>query len=244
MDGSMIQLVEDAFHLGFPKVAKALLLTEIDGIADLLDGQAQQLIDISNRHNAKSVQSSADPDVRAKLWKARKTPSGAIGRVSHSYCTQDACVPRSMLAGVLQRIDEIGKSYGLQISNVFHAGDGNVHPIFMYDDRDPTQVKTTLEACEEVLKYCIDIGGTLTGEHGVGVEKIHLMSYLFDGNTMRPIRPHQTCLRPRRAHQRRQVDPEREDEDQHHVAGENGAAVAREMTVPHSGQRSRDARRS
>jgi len=184
MDGSMIQIVEDAFHMGFPRDAQALILTEIDGIPDLLDGQIQQIIDISNRHHARSVQSSADPEARAKLWKARKSAFGAIGRVSHSYCTQDACVPRSMLAGVLQRIDEIGKAHGLAITNVFHAGDGNVHPIFMYDDRDPSQVQNTLQAAEEMLKYCIDIGGTVTGEHGVGVEKIHLMSYLFDRPTM------------------------------------------------------------
>src|SRR5262249_33659787 len=106
------------------------------------------------------------------------------GRVSKSYCTQDACVPRSRLAEVLAKIDEIGKSYGLTITNVFHAGDGNVHPIFMYDDRDETQVQNTLLAAEAALKYCIDIGGTLTGEHGVGVEKIHLMPYLFDEATM------------------------------------------------------------
>jgi len=185
MDGRMIQIVEDAFAMGFPRDAQALVLTEIDGIPELLEGQMQQILQISNRHHAKSVQSSSDPDTRAKLWKARKSAFGAIGRVSPSYCTQDACVPRSMLAGVLQRIDEIGKEYGLQISNVFHAGDGNVHPIFMYDDRDETQVQNTLLAAEKMLKYCIDIGGTLTGEHGVGVEKIHLMPYLFDEPTMR-----------------------------------------------------------
>jgi len=184
MDGSMVQIVEDAFHLGFPRDAQALVLTEIDGIAELLDGQMEQIIAISRRHNAVSVQSSADPEARAKLWKARKGAFGAIGRVSHSYCTQDACVPRSMLAGVLKRIDEIGKSHGLQITNVFHAGDGNVHPIFLYDDRDESQVQNTLHAAQEMLKYCIDIGGTLTGEHGVGVEKIHLMPYLFDQPTM------------------------------------------------------------
>ncbi len=89
-----------------------------------------------------------------------------------------------MLAGVLKRIDEIGKEYGLQICNVFHAGDGNVHPIFLYDDRDEQQVQNTLIAAEKVLQYCIDVGGTLTGEHGVGVEKITLMPYLFDRATM------------------------------------------------------------
>jgi len=184
MDGKMVQIVEDAFALGFPRDAQALVLTEIDGIPELLDGLQQQVIDISRRHNATSIQSSSDPDARAKLWKARKGAFGAIGRVSHSYCTQDACVPRSMLASVLARIDQIGKEHGLQITNVFHAGDGNVHPIFLYDDRDESQVQNTLRAAEKVLKYCIDIGGTLTGEHGVGVEKIHLMPYLFDKPTM------------------------------------------------------------
>ena len=184
MDTSMIRIVEDAFHMGFPRDAQALVLTEIDGIPELLDGAMEQIEQISRRHKAKSVQSSSDPETRGKLWKARKSAFGAIGRISPSYCTQDACVPRSMLASVLQRIDEIGKEHGLQITNVFHAGDGNVHPIFLYDDRDPSQVKNTLDAAEKMLKYCVDIGGTVTGEHGVGVEKIHLMAYLFDRPTM------------------------------------------------------------
>ena len=184
MDGKMIQIVEDAFQMGFPRDAQALVLTEIDGIPELLDRLQQQVIEISRRHNAASVQSSCDPQDRAKLWKARKSAFGAIGRISHSYCTQDACVPRSMLASVLARIDQIGREHGLQITNVFHAGDGNVHPIFLYDDRDELQVQNTLRAAEAVLKYCIDIGGTLTGEHGVGVEKIHLMPCLFDKPTM------------------------------------------------------------
>jgi glycolate oxidase len=184
MDGAMVQIVEDAFHLGFPRDAQALVLTEIDGIPELLEGQVAQLMEIMNRHHATSAQSSSDAEARAKLWKARKSAFGAIGRVSPSYCTQDACVPRSMLAGVLERIDQIGKAHGLQITNVFHAGDGNVHPIFLYDEREESQVQNTLHAAEEMLKYCIDIGGTLTGEHGVGVEKIHLMPYLFDRPTM------------------------------------------------------------
>jgi glycolate oxidase len=184
MDGSMIQIVEDAFHLGFPRDAQCLILTELDGIPELLDGMVEQLIEVSKRHNVVSVQQSADAEDRAKLWKARKSAFGAIGRISPSYCTQDACVPRSRLAEVLTRIDQIGKAHGIQITNVFHAGDGNVHPIFLYDDRDESAVQNTLRAAEEILKYCIDIGGTLTGEHGVGVEKIHLMPYLFDKPTM------------------------------------------------------------
>jgi glycolate oxidase len=185
LDGQMIQIVEDAFHYGFPRDAQALVLFEIDGIEELLDAQQQFIIDICKKYNAISVETSSDPKRRAALWKARKSAFGAIGRISHSYCTQDACVPRSMLASVLAKIDEIGKSYGMKITNVFHAGDGNVHPIFLYDDHDEAQVQNTLLACTDVLKYCIDVGGTLTGEHGVGVEKIHLMPYLFDGNTLR-----------------------------------------------------------
>jgi glycolate oxidase len=184
LDGRMIEIIESNYHFGFPAAAQALLLTEIDGIDALLDAQQQEIIDISKRNNAFSVETSGDPTTRAKLWKARKSAFGAIGKISPSYCTQDACVPRSKLAQVLARVDEIGRKFGLQINNVFHAGDGNVHPIFLYDDRDEAQVQNVLVAAEEILKYCIDIGGTLTGEHGVGVEKIHLMPYLFDKPTM------------------------------------------------------------
>ncbi len=184
LDGRMVQIIEESYHFGFPANSQALVLTEFDGIDALLDAQQDEIIAISRANNAMSVESSADPATRAKLWKARKSAFGAIGKISPSYCTQDACVPRSMLAQVLTRVDEIGRAYGLQINNVFHAGDGNVHPIFLYDDRDEAQVQNVLLAAEEILKYCIDIGGTLTGEHGVGVEKIHLMPYLFDEPTM------------------------------------------------------------
>lgn len=184
MDGQMVKVVEDANHFGFPASAQALLLCEIDGIEPLLDGQMRQVVDICRRRNAASIQTSADPATRAKLWKARKAAFGAIGRISPSYCTQDACVPRSMLADVLRQIDKIGKAHGLSITNVFHAGDGNIHPIFLYNDRVEAEVQNTLAAAEQILKFCIDLGGTVTGEHGVGVEKLHLMPYLFDAATM------------------------------------------------------------
>ena len=185
MDRAMVRVIEDAYHVGFPRDAEALVLTELDGIEPLLDGQMNEVAEISRRHGAAEVTTSGDAAVRAKLWKARKSAFGAIGRISHSYCTQDACVPRSMLAAVLGRIDAIGREHGIAITNVFHAGDGNVHPIFLYDDRDPSQVQNTLDACEKVLRYCIEVGGTITGEHGVGVEKLLLMPALFDEPTMR-----------------------------------------------------------
>ncbi len=185
MDGVMVRVVDDAYGFGFPPEAQALLLFELDGIDELLEGQMQRIEEICNRHHPISFESSADPDRRAKIWKARKGVFGAIGRISHSYCTQDACVPRSRLGEVLKHIGQIGRQFGLTIPSAFHAGDGNIHPIFLYDDADPAQTRNTMLAAEKVLQYCIDIGGTLTGEHGVGVEKLHLMPYLFDEATMR-----------------------------------------------------------
>lgn len=186
LDGRMVQVIEDAYHFGFPRETAALILCEIDGGIDaLLDAQADAIAEAMRRNRAARVSVSADADDRAKLWKARKSAFGAIGKISPSYCTQDACVPRSMLREVLARIDEIGREFGLVITNVFHAGDGNIHPIFLYDDRDPEQTRNVMLAAERMLQYCIDIGGTLTGEHGVGVEKIHLMPYQFDGATLR-----------------------------------------------------------
>jgi glycolate oxidase len=184
MDGQMVRVVEEAFGFGLPPNADALLLTEIDGIDELLDEQADRIVEIHHKYRAITVQSSGDAARRQYLWKVRKGAFGAIGRISHSYCTQDACVPRSMLVDVLKRIDEIGREHGMRITNVFHAGDGNVHPIFLYEETDEDQVQNTLRAAEKVLQFCVDIGGTITGEHGVGVEKIHLMPYLFDEATM------------------------------------------------------------
>lgn len=196
LDGQMVRVVEQAFGLGLPTGAEALILTEIEGVEELLDAPLAMLMEIHRRHNAMSIQSSGDPQTRAQLWKARKGAFGAIGRISHSYCTQDACIPRSKLTDVLARIDRIGKEHGMLITNVFHAGDGNVHPIFLYDDRDPAAVANTLRAAEKVLKYCVDVGGTITGEHGVGVEKLHLMGYQFDEPTMSLFRRIKLALDP------------------------------------------------
>ncbi|QNN23372.1 FAD-binding protein [Planctomycetales bacterium ZRK34] len=184
MDGAMIRVVEDAFHYGFPRDAAALLLFELDGLEATLDDQMQQVVDICTRCGATDVQCSADPVKRAELWSARKRTFGAIGRISTSYCTQDACVPRSMLPQVIERINEIGSKYDLIITNVFHAGDGNVHPIILYDDHDAAAVKRAMDASHDILEYCISIGGTLTGEHGVGVEKLPMMKVMFNAPTM------------------------------------------------------------
>ena len=134
--------------------------------------------------------------VRQRLWKARKSAFGAIGRISRSYCTQDACVPRSALSDVLEFVHATGIKHRLQIPNVFHAGDGNIHPIFLFDDRDPDQVQRALAAASDVLKYCVEAGGTLTGEHGIGMEKVHLMPLQFDAASLEALRDVKSAFDP------------------------------------------------
>ncbi|MCX5660746.1 MAG: FAD-binding protein [Planctomycetota bacterium] len=184
MDGAMIQVVEQAFHFGFPSDAAALLLLEIDGVDEVLDEQMEAMLVIAQKNNARDCKRCSDPARRAELWSARKKAFGAIGRISRSYCTQDACIPRSKLPEAMERINAIGKRHGLTITNVFHAGDGNVHPILLFDEDKPEEVQRTLIASQEILEYCIEIGGTITGEHGVGVEKLHLMPKLYSAATL------------------------------------------------------------
>ncbi len=179
MDGAMIRVAEDAFHFGFPTNAQALLLLEIDGLELGLDDELAAIEKIARKNNARDFQGGSDPKRRAELWSARKKVFGAIGRISPNYCTQDACVPRSRLPEVIDRITEICTRYKLRATNVFHAGDGNVHPILMYDERNADELQRVLKASGEILRYCIGIGGAVTGEHGVGIEKLPYMRDMF-----------------------------------------------------------------
>jgi glycolate oxidase len=183
MDGTMIGIVEDAFHLGIARTAQALLLIEIDGPETPGgEGLNQELADIERlcrKNHTTSFQATSDPARRAELWSARKRAFGSIGRISPSYCTQDACVPRSKLPQVLAEVAQICARHQLRSTNVFHAGDGNVHPVLMYDEGDPDTVRRALVASGEILRYCASIGGTITGEHGVGIEKVAHLADMF-----------------------------------------------------------------
>ncbi len=179
MDGTMIRVVEEAFGFGFPAAAQALLLLEIDGIEAGLNEDLTEIQRIAKAHNARSFEGGSDARRRAELWSARKKAFGAIGRISPNYCTQDACVPRGRLPEVIARIAEICVSHKLRITNVFHAGDGNVHPVLMYDEADVAQTRSVLAASGEILRYCVGIGGTVSGEHGVGIEKMPYMRDMF-----------------------------------------------------------------
>jgi len=179
MDQLIIEAVEAAFHFGFPTDAGAVLIVELDGLAAGLEPQAQQVAEICRAHRARAVSVARDETERAALWKSRKRAFGAVGRLAPNYCTQDGVVPRTKLPDILRRIVEIGQRYALRIGNVFHAGDGNIHPIILYDERDADQVRRVLDAGREILEACVALGGSVTGEHGVGVEKIAQMPLLF-----------------------------------------------------------------
>jgi len=182
MDSLMVEAVEAAYHFGFPKDAEAVLIIEIDGAGAGLDAQVERIRAICSEHHARELRVAADEAERTLLWKSRKRAFGAVGRLSPNYCTQDGVVPRTRVPEILRIIRKLGEEYGLRIANVFHAGDGNIHPILLYDQRDRHQVERVLAAGRRILEACVSLGGSLTGEHGIGVEKMDLLPLLFDEN--------------------------------------------------------------
>jgi glycolate oxidase len=179
LDAPILQAIEAAFHFGFPLDAGAVLIMEVDGLEAGLDGDAEKMTAIATKNNAREVRQANTDAQRTLLWKSRKQAFGAVGRLAPSYCTQDGVVPRTRLPHVLRAIRSIGEKYDIRICNVFHAGDGNIHPILLFDERDAGQVKRVLAASHEILEECVRQGGSVTGEHGIGVEKIDFMPRLF-----------------------------------------------------------------
>jgi glycolate dehydrogenase FAD-linked subunit len=179
LDGWTLRTVEAFCHAGYPLDAGAVLLIELEGLREAVEEQATAVREVCLAQKAREVRRARDDDERALLWKGRKMAFAALGRVSPSYYTQDGVVPRSKIPAVLQHIGEVGKRHGLIIGNVFHAGDGNLHPLILFDMRDPEQLRHVMEASREILQFCIDVGGSITGEHGVGMEKRDMMPLLF-----------------------------------------------------------------
>ncbi len=179
MDRLIVQAVEQAYHFGFPADAGAVLIAEVDGHSAAVQAEAEAVKKLCLDAGATEIRSAATERERAELWKSRKRAFGAVGRLAPNYCTQDGVVPRTCLPEILQRIVAIAERYRLRVGNVFHAGDGNIHPILLFDERDPQEVRRVLEAGREILAACVELGGSITGEHGVGVEKIAEMPLLF-----------------------------------------------------------------
>jgi glycolate oxidase len=179
LDQLILQAVEAAFKFGYPLDAGAVLIMEVDGLGAGLDSEAERIVAIARKNNAREVRRANGDAERLLLWKSRKQAFGAIGRLAPSFCTQDGVVPRTKLPELLRTIHEISARYHIRIANVCHAGDGNIHPILLFDERDPDQTRRVLAASHEILEECIRVGGSVTGEHGIGVEKIDFMPKLF-----------------------------------------------------------------
>jgi glycolate oxidase len=191
LDRWTLQAVEEFVHAGFPLDCAAVLLIEVEGLAEAVAAQADAVREVCRVHHAREVRVARDDRERELLWKGRKNAFGAVGRLSPSYYVQDGVIPRTRLPQTLRRIEEIGRQYGFRIGNVFHAGDGNLHPILLFDQRDAGQFERAVAASGEIMQYCIEMGGVLTGEHGVGMEKNELMPLLFgeaDLELMRRVR--------------------------------------------------------
>ncbi len=184
MDQLMVGAVEAAFGFGFPGDAAAVLIVELDGAAAGLDEQAGSMADVCRAHRAREVRLAQDKQQRAALWKSRKQAFAAVGRLAPNYCTQDGVVPRTKVPDILRRIAEIGQRHRLRIGNVFHAGDGNIHPILLYDECDADEVRRVVAAGSEILAACVALGGSVTGEHGIGVEKVAELSLVISPQDM------------------------------------------------------------
>ncbi len=179
LDGWTLRAVEAAVHAGYPLDSAAVLLIELEGLREVVDEQAEIVSQLCRRSGAREVKRARDDQERQLLWKGRKTAFGAIGRISPSYYVQDGVIPRTRIPETLRKIEEVSKKYSLTIGNIFHAGDGNLHPLILFDARNEEETRRTLDAGREILEFCIGVGGSITGEHGVGMEKQDLMCTLF-----------------------------------------------------------------
>ncbi|MBV9117633.1 MAG: FAD-binding oxidoreductase, partial [Acetobacteraceae bacterium] len=180
MDGPAIQAAEAFIHAGYPLDVEALLIVELDGCAPEVDHLVDVVERIARENGAVTSRVSRDEHERELFWAGRKAAFPAVGRISPDYYCMDGTIPRKALPRVLARMRELSEQYGLGVANVFHAGDGNLHPLIMYDANKPTELERAEAFGADILRLCVEVGGVLTGEHGVGVEKRDLMDAMFN----------------------------------------------------------------
>jgi glycolate oxidase len=179
MDNLCIQAVEPQYHAGYPMDAGAVLLVETDGSADEVRATGDEIAALCRECGATEVRVATEKGERDRLWKGRKMVLAAMGRLSPNYYLHDTVVPRSQLPATVARVEEISADFGLPIANVFHAGDGNLHPLMLFDRRKPGDTERMLEAGKEIIHFCVSVGGALSGEHGIGTEKRDYMTLVY-----------------------------------------------------------------
>ena len=180
MDKLSIEAAEAATRAGYPTDAGAALVVELDGPESECEAAFDEIVDICRQNDATGIRIAEDEAERALIWKARKAAFAAMGRLAPNYYVQDSVIPRTQLPQVLTRIEELAREYDVRVANVFHAGDGNLHPLVLYDAATPGEAERAEECAGEIVKACVDLGGSITGEHGVGVDKKRYMPSMFD----------------------------------------------------------------
>lgn len=196
MDEMAVEAVEKAIHYGFPPDAGAVLLVELEGLTEAIDRPYEMVKDIAERNRAREIRTAATEEERQHLWKGRKGVFAAVSIIAPNQFTQDGCVPRPKLPEVLEKIGAIAERYSLAIANVAHAGDGNLHPLIMFDPREPGELEKVIEAGAEILRLCVEVGGTITGEHGIGIEKNDYMSWLFSAHDIEAMKAIKSIFDP------------------------------------------------
>ena len=196
MDNPAIRAAEDFVHADYPVDAAAILICELDGHPDEVEAQLQRVNELLQGYGANQLQIARDDAEKARFWAGRKAAFPAVGRISPDYYCIDGTIPRKRLAEVLRRMDDLSQEYGLRIANVFHAGDGNLHPLILYDGNKPGEFERTEELGGRILELCVEVGGTVTGEHGVGMEKINQMCVQFQPDELEQFRALKSAFDP------------------------------------------------
>lgn len=184
LEGGLIQMVEESTHAGYPMDASGVLLIEMEGMREAVEEQAEKVRAACMACRAREFRVARTEEERALLWKGRKNAFGAIGRVSPFYYTQDGVVPRTKIASTLREIGAISRRRDLTIGNIFHAGDGNMHPVILFDARKPGDLERAQRAGFDILDHCISVGGSITGEHGIGMEKMEMIGHQFSPESL------------------------------------------------------------
>jgi glycolate oxidase len=180
MDQPMVEAIENFVHAGYPTDAVAVLLAEVTGTSESVADAVSLVEGVAASNNASTVRVATDPEERALLWKGRKSAFGAVAQKAPDYYLHDTVVPRTKLVEVLKRIYEIGEQFDVEMLNVFHAGDGNLHPLVAFNAKEPGKLEQVKAAADQMVRVSIEAGGTLSGEHGIGIEKRDLMSLVFN----------------------------------------------------------------
>jgi glycolate oxidase subunit GlcD len=197
MDNLVIRAVEASVKAGYPLDAEAVLIIELDGLSDGMDEQAEKILEICRKNNVVSARRAKDNAERAELWAGRRGAFGAVARLKPSYLVCDGTVPRTNLPEALKAVKAVSQKYNLPIGNVFHAGDGNLHPLILFDGRDPDDVARVHRAGAEILEAVAALGGTISGEHGIGTEKMAEMRLIFSEDDMDAMRAIKAAMDPR-----------------------------------------------